>query len=157
VSIKNIEFENMKQRIQNVFDFKIALERPYKLCDFRPAYGEIFEEEISGYDFWGHCDFDVIFGDIRKFITEDLLINYNKIFSFGSLSIYKNDHYINKAYRYNFVDEKHQISISYRDIFSSQESLVFDEENGLFDIHEIFKKNEYFLLSYIGTRSNNWH
>ena len=33
--------------------------------DLRPAYGVLFEEYLDGYDFWGHCDLDVLFGRIR--------------------------------------------------------------------------------------------
>jgi len=139
VIIKNVDFRFIKNRVQNNFDFKISLENPYKLCDFRPAYGDIFNAEIKGYDFWGHCDFDVIFGDIRKFITDDLLENYCKIFPHGCLSIYKNDYKINNAYKYCHINEKHDINISYRDIFSSKDFWGFDEMNGLFDIHKIFK------------------
>ena len=42
---------------------------PYKLCDYKPVYGLIFDEDLQDYDFWGHCDVDLIFGDIRKFIN----------------------------------------------------------------------------------------
>jgi len=38
------------------FDVQISHSR--KLCDFRPAYGVIFEDYIRDYDFWGHCDVD---------------------------------------------------------------------------------------------------
>ena len=34
---------------------------------------------MVGYDFWGHCDMDLIWGDIRNFITEDVLSKYDKI------------------------------------------------------------------------------
>lgn len=34
-------FDQMKARVQSVFDFPVSLERPYKLCDYKPAYGEI--------------------------------------------------------------------------------------------------------------------
>ena len=58
-------FEGLAKRIQAHFDFEISLQRPYKLCDFRPAFGEIFAEELAGHDFWGHSDHDVIFGRLR--------------------------------------------------------------------------------------------
>ena len=41
-------FESLRNRIQKLYDFKISLEKPYKLCDYKPAYGEIFKPEISG-------------------------------------------------------------------------------------------------------------
>lgn len=42
----------------------LKLQEPYKLCDFRPAFGTIFSDIISSYDYWGWGDLDVIYGDI---------------------------------------------------------------------------------------------
>ena len=67
--------------IQAKYDFSINLPSPYKLCDFKPAYGEIFNEFISSFDYWGYCDVDLIWGNIRKFLSNDLLDKeYDKIF-----------------------------------------------------------------------------
>ena len=40
-------FDQMKKKVQAIYDFPIFLERPYKLCDFKPAYGEIFADELK--------------------------------------------------------------------------------------------------------------
>jgi len=90
VKVKYMTFSELKEKIQSKFDFKIGLEKPYKLCDFRPAYGYIFEDYLKGYDFWGYCDTDIIFGDIRKFYSEEVLNKYDKIGIFGHASIIKN-------------------------------------------------------------------
>jgi len=45
----------------------------YKLCDLKPVYGHIFEEWLAPYRFWGYCDVDVIFGDLSRFLTLELL------------------------------------------------------------------------------------
>jgi hypothetical protein len=45
----------------------------YKLCDVRPAFGEIHAEDIAGYDWFGFGDVDVIYGDLRRFLTDDVL------------------------------------------------------------------------------------
>ena len=58
VKVQYWTFEQMKRRVQKIFNFPISLERPYKLCDYKPAYGEIFSDELKGYDFWGDCDVD---------------------------------------------------------------------------------------------------
>ena len=44
---------------------QVTLDRPYKLCDFKPAYGFIFGEYLKEYDYWGHCDIDIVWGDLR--------------------------------------------------------------------------------------------
>jgi hypothetical protein len=58
---------------------QISLEHAYKLCDLKPAYGDIFKQYLKDYDFWGFCDSDIIWGDIRKFITGKLLSQYDII------------------------------------------------------------------------------
>ena len=75
-------FEEIRNQIQSKFDFRITLEKPYKLCDFKPAYGYIFNKYLKGYDFWGHCDLDVIFGNLRKFLPEEILKEYDKIYKY---------------------------------------------------------------------------
>jgi hypothetical protein len=50
-----------------------ALERPYKLCDFRPCFGRLFEDHIQGYDYFGFGDLDVVYGNLRRFLTDEVL------------------------------------------------------------------------------------
>jgi len=72
VKIVKTDFEALRKRIQSCYDFNLALNTPYKLCDFKPAYGEIFGPEIRGYDYWGNCDLDMIFGNIEKMADDAL-------------------------------------------------------------------------------------
>ena len=72
-------FDQMKKKAQAIYDFPIFLERPYKLCDFKPAYGEIFADELKDYDFWGHCDIDLVWGNIRNFIRMKFSVNMKKL------------------------------------------------------------------------------
>ena len=48
--------------------------------------------------YWGHCDVDLIWGDIRKFVTDDVLTKYKRIFSRGHCSIYENSSEVNAVY-----------------------------------------------------------
>ena len=72
-------FEGCKALIQSRFDFEIALPTAQKLCDYKCAYGYIFREYLEGYDWWGHCDLDQIFGNLGAFITEEMLHTYDKV------------------------------------------------------------------------------
>lgn len=56
--------DGLKDIFGKNYDFKIAIDNPYKFCDFKPAYGEIFADYLKGYDFWGHCDIDLLWGNI---------------------------------------------------------------------------------------------
>jgi len=82
----------------------VRIKETYKLCDFKPCYGVIFEEYLKGYDFWGHIDLDMIFGNIRKFITDDILENYDIISgdhrrTCGCFNIFRNCKKINYLYK----------------------------------------------------------
>lgn len=122
VKVYYCTFEQIVERIQKNFDFEIVLNRPWKLCEYRPAYGEIFSAELKGYDFWGHCDIDLIWGDIRKFITDDILKRYDKIGFQGHSTLYRNTPQVNKRYRANISG-----LISYKEAFTQEEGLCFDE------------------------------
>lgn len=95
VNVKYISFEELKVLIKEKIPF-ISDVTPYKLCDFKPFYGIIFKSYLEKYDFWGFCDFDCIFGDLNKFITEDILNKYKKIFFLGHLSLFANIYEIEK-------------------------------------------------------------
>ena len=65
--------------------FHVSLDQSYKLCDFKPAYGFLFEEYLQGYQFWGHCDIDTIMGNLSKLLTDELLNQYDKLFCMGHM------------------------------------------------------------------------
>jgi hypothetical protein len=44
-----------------------------KLCDYRPALGELYQAEVAAYDFWGHTDLDCVYGPLWEYVTDDLL------------------------------------------------------------------------------------
>lgn len=117
------DFEWIKQLINEKFNNKFSIERPYKLCDYKPAYGYLFEEYIKDYDFWGHCDLDLIFGNIRKFLTEEILENYEKIFEYGHLTIYKNTLEVNRRFMLPLNGKRR-----YVEVFSDIKNCSFDEE-----------------------------
>ena len=52
VKVTYCTFEDIKNKAQACFDFPIVLNRPYKLCDYKAAYGDIFKNELTGYDYW---------------------------------------------------------------------------------------------------------
>lgn len=115
-------FAEIVKRINDNYDFEIFLDRGWKLCDYRPAYGELFAKELEGYDFWGHCDIDLMFGDIRKFYTDELLEKYDKIGHFGHSTLYRNTPEVNARYKYEAEG-----LVSYKDAFTSEKGLCFDE------------------------------
>lgn len=116
-------FNDIKRRIQQLYDFEICLDNPYKLCDYKPSYGHIFSEELQGYDFWGHCDIDCIFGKLSTFL-EDRILEYDRILRLGHLCLYKNKDSVNKRYMLP-IDGKYR----YKEVFQSNKNCIFDENN----------------------------
>jgi len=108
--------------------FKVAIENPYKLCDYKPTHAFLFPEIVKGYNFWGHGDIDVLYGDIRAFITEEILNSYDIINSrhdyiTGAFCLYKNNKQMNTL----FMQSK-----DYRTVFINPEHYCFDECNFLY-------------------------
>lgn len=120
IHVKYMKWEEMKNLIRSKFDFEVSIETPYKLCDYKPAFGDIFKEYLEDYDFWGHCDPDCIWGNIRAFVTDDILNRYQKIFMRGHLTLYKNELKVNQWY-------KTLSEVRYKEVYSSAESFSYDE------------------------------
>ena len=111
-----------------------GLTSPYKLCDFRPAYGFIFKQELQGYTHWGHCDIDLVFGDFNTFLSDELLEKYDKIYTKGHLGIYRNTELVNR--RCFDLGSVYPFST----VLSNPNFYAFDECTGM---ERIYKKNGY--------------
>ena len=94
----------------------------YKLCDFRPAYGLIFEDYLEGADFWGSTDVDLILGSVRSSLAAVLdrhdVISVRKEWFSGSFSLYRNRPDVNNLFRE---------SRDHARVLSAQEHFGFDE------------------------------
>lgn len=129
VKVHYCEFDEIKKMIINHFDFDVKVDSYWCLSLFKPAYGEIFKDYLVNYDFWGHCDVDVLWGDIRNFITDDVLAKYDKIGFQGHSTLYRNDSSVNERYKTIVPNE-----INYIDVFSGKTKYSFDE-NGMEKIY----------------------
>lgn len=134
--VVKMTFDELKILVQSKFDFNIALDNPYKLCDYKPAYGYIFEDYIKNFKFWGHCDVDTIMGNLSNFITENLLDEYDKIFCIGHMVLYKNTSEINRLFM-----SKYKKRTLYKDVFTTNRICWFDEE-----YHDENNINQMFLF-----------
>lgn len=131
VHVYYTSFSCLKSKFQSNFDFEISLERPYRFCDFKPSYGEVFAEYLKDYDFWGYCDVDLIWGNLRKWLTDEVLFKYKRISTFGHCYILKNEPEINKLY-------KTQIEgfYGYRIALRNNMEFGFDENLGVNKIYD---------------------
>jgi hypothetical protein len=129
LDVRLCSFADLTARIQGHFDFPVALMDPYKLCDVRPAFGEIFSNELAGYDFWGHCDLDVIFGRVRDHLPREAF-DADKILFQGNFALYRNTPEAAAWFRHEIP------GISYRTAMSTPVATHFDEWAGIYYVLE---------------------
>lgn len=140
-----LNITNFNQLSSEKLEFSINITNPYKLCDLRPAYGKIFEDFLAEYEFWGYCDADLIFGNILKFITNEMLESY-EIFSgysgflSGPFCLYKNNGLMK-----NFF----QNCPNYRKVMQNKRHLAFDENIGRKEIEGFSLKKIATFLKYV--------
>jgi len=128
VKIVPYSLEQFNANASKKLGFEVAVESGYKLCDFKPALGFIFSGYIEKYDFWGYCDIDLIFGNIRAFMTDEILDEYDVIsarhdYLTGCFALYRN----NPEMRELFKQSK-----DYKKVFTDPRNFFFDETNFAF-------------------------
>lgn len=105
----------------------VDLKMAYKLCDFKPAFAEIFADYIDDYEFWAFGDLDVVYGDVQSFLKPLLghpdVISFRKGWISGSLCILRNSKSINSLYKH---------SSDWKNVLSFPRYLWFDEMGGFF-------------------------
>lgn len=121
--------EELKKEASIKLGFVVNIDYSYKLCDFKPAYGFLFPEIIKEYDFWAQSDLDIIFGNIREFLTEEMFGTFDFIsmrhdYTTGCFALYRNNPKMNTF----FMKSK-----DYRLVFSNAKHYCFDECNFAWD------------------------
>lgn len=102
VDVHRMSFSDVQKRIFQIISPLAHIKSTYKLCDYRPLYGLLFSEELRGYDFWGHCDADMLWGRLARYISDDILDTHDKFLMHGHFTLYRNDVLINElALRYH--------------------------------------------------------
>jgi hypothetical protein len=129
VRLINSTLGEINRRATQVLGFATNITNGYKLCDFKPAYGLIFADLLKGYNFWVHADLDVVFGDIRAFITRQILRDYDLIsvrhdFLTGQFLIFRNTDKINNLFT---------LSKDYQKVLAAEQHYCFDETNFQWD------------------------
>lgn len=122
--------EEIKELINKKLNIKSKIEKAYKFCDFKPAYGDIFEDYIQNYEYWGYCDVDMFFGKLNEFIKDNEINEYEKINICGHFTLYKNNMKFRKLYK-----QKGGI-YSYKQVYENSENYAFDEYSGMKKIAE---------------------
>lgn len=98
------DLEKFKKRVKD----KLGIDYPGlpntgKVWDYRPCLGLLYEEEIKQYEFWGHTDFDCIYGDVSNWVTDEFLYGLDvhsnhSTYVNGCWSLYRNDGEVNNLF-----------------------------------------------------------
>lgn len=128
IKLLRLSFEQVKTCIQDKFDFPVSIENYGRISQFRPALAYVFPDELNGYDYWGFVECDLILGDIRAFITDDILMSHDKLFKLGHFQIFEN----NEKMRTLFMQEV-KCALSYKFAFTHN-ILFFEEILGMHNI-----------------------
>lgn len=70
------DLDDFKQRVKDVLGVDCPITPgSAKIHDYRPAFGHLYADEIraGGYEFWGHTDYDCVYGRVDRFATDELL------------------------------------------------------------------------------------
>ena len=128
-NIKFIPFsiDNFNQLASIKLEFTVNVLSGLKICDFRPAFGVIFNDFIKSYDYWGYSDTDIIYGNLRNFLDDDILtydyISVRDDYPSGYFSVFKNEKKINLLYK---------LSKDYMELFLREENTLFEECGGAY-------------------------
>ena len=109
---------------------QLNIKHPYKICDLKPAYAIIFQKYVENYDYWSYGDIDVIYGNIRSFLTPELLNDFNILsnhsnFVAGHFCTLSNNVKINSLYK---------IGGNYKAAFQHPKYVGFDERLSIIKI-----------------------
>lgn len=130
----------VREKVKIKLNLNCVLNKPYKLCDYRPAFGLIFDQYLKDYDYWGNTDFtDVLYGNLRYFLPKKVL-TFDKINFLGHLTLYKNTDEVNNRCRLTLPNGN-----DIKKILSSSDNFAFDEagENG---IQQIYNKYNFSFI-----------
>ena len=100
IHFQRCTFVEYCDNVSNTLCITFKPSNAYKLCDLRPFLGYIHNDLICNYEFWGYADVDIIWGDISKFYTNDLLDKYD-VFSTHNDRLSGHFSIIRNSVRYN--------------------------------------------------------
>jgi hypothetical protein len=123
VKVIPFSFSEYCQLISDRLGIRFCPNNLYKLCDIKPALGEIHLDAVDAYDFFGFGDLDVIYGRIRDFYTDEILSTYSLLSTHterisGHFALLRNFRTIRHAFR--------QIP-SWKQLLKKDEYLSLDE------------------------------
>jgi len=63
-TVINTTKEDIELKLSGKLNYEIKIKNNRKTCDLKASFGDLFEEYINGYDYFGCYDIDTLFGDV---------------------------------------------------------------------------------------------
>ena len=101
----DMEIKALEDLVNSKLNTNITFKNSYKLCDFKPMYGKIFEDYIKRYDYWAFGDCDLIYGKSLNMVLDDIensdwdIASFRKKWISGGFCLLKNVDRINNLFR----------------------------------------------------------
>jgi hypothetical protein len=138
VRIANLGWDDLVELIRSTCGLNTGPSKPYRLCDYRFAYGDIFRRFLTGYEFWGFGDIDVIYGNLRAFLPEILfahdLLTFNATHVSGHFTLLRNSDAVVSRYRHDRA---------WRERVELPRAQMLDEANGYYGIENVYAVESY--------------
>lgn len=64
VALEQLSFADYCEQVSARLGIRFAPAAPYKLCDLKPALGEVHADRLGGARFWAFSDIDLVYGDL---------------------------------------------------------------------------------------------
>jgi hypothetical protein len=102
LKISSLTIADFEVRVSRLLGLDTRLARPYKCCDYKPAYGLIFQDMIKQYDYWAFSDIDMLWGNFPNFLEGwleyfDIVSTHSGRLN-GPLSFFKNTETCNRVF-----------------------------------------------------------
>jgi hypothetical protein len=105
VTFRPMQLDELSARASDAVHARVALSPSYprKICDLKPAYGAIFADDMREFDFWAYSDLDIVWGDVRRFMTDELLAAHDIVSSrlgrlSGHFTLFRNTARVNQLF-----------------------------------------------------------
>ncbi|ARN63889.1 hypothetical protein BMS97_00490 [Leuconostoc mesenteroides subsp. mesenteroides] len=98
VKVIKSSFKSLQEKFSEILGDEIVLDSPYKLNDYRPAFGFVFSDIVKNYDYWGFTDVDTILGKLDDFYTDEYIMQFERIGIRGHLQLFRNEKNVNMKF-----------------------------------------------------------
>ncbi|MCF8206121.1 MAG: hypothetical protein K9J82_13645 [Methylotenera sp.] len=129
VTVHRSTLADCRRAIERAVGQPITLDKPYKLCDYRPVYGLAFPELLEGCSHWGYGDLDLLMGDVDGFFERFLKLGQEKFLIRGHCSVFPNTPRMLELFRHATPE------VDFAHVAGTNEACFFDEWGGMAKIY----------------------